>query len=176
LQVNCNEYVECYFAVAKIGAIFVPLNFRAKQKELTHMLNDSESKVLLSGERYIKMVQSMKDDLTSQPRLVSLDGKVEGMDYYEDVLAAASPDEVFTDIGDDDVTILMYTAGTTGLPKGVPLKHSAFSGYVLGNVHPGRSRPQRDQHPDRSPVPCSWHSGHDGGHLWWAHNCRDAPV
>ncbi len=136
LQVNCNQYVECYFAAAKVGAIFVPLNFRAKQKELTHMLNNSESKVLFSGERYIKMVQSMKDDLTSQPYLISLDGKVEGMDYYEDVLAAASPDEVFTDIGDDDVTILMYTAGTTGLPKGVPLKHSAFSGYVLGNVTP----------------------------------------
>ncbi len=136
LQVNCNQYVECYFAAAKVGAIFVPLNFRAKQKELTHMLNNSESKVLFSGERYIKMVQSMKDDLISQPYLISLDGKVEGMDYYEDVLAAASPDEVFTDIGDDDVTILMYTAGTTGLPKGVPLKHSAFSGYVLGNVTP----------------------------------------
>ena len=63
LQVNCNQFVEIYFAVARIGAIFVPLNFRAKEHELTHMLNNSESKVLFSGDRYIDMVNSMKANL-----------------------------------------------------------------------------------------------------------------
>ena len=136
LQVNCNQYVETYYAAAKIGAIFVPLNFRAKQEELTHMLNNSESKVLFTGDRYIEMVKSMKADLTSAPQLVSFDSKVEGMAHYDDLLANASPDEVFTDIADDDPTILMYTAGTTGLPKGVPLVHNSFGVYVLGNVTP----------------------------------------
>ncbi|MDY6910821.1 MAG: long-chain-fatty-acid--CoA ligase [Chloroflexota bacterium] len=136
LQVNCNQYVEVYYAVAKIGAIFVPLNFRAKQEELTHMLNNSESKVLFSGDRYIDLVNAMKPNLTSAPKLVSLDGKVEGMASYDELMASASADEVFTDIGDEDTTILMYTAGTTGLPKGVPLTHNSFSVYVLGNVTP----------------------------------------
>lgn len=136
LQVNCNQYVEIYFGVAKIGGIFVPLNFRAKQDELTHMLNNSESKVLFSGDRYIDMVNSMKPNLTSNTQLVSLDSKVEGMANFDDLLANASPDEPFTEIGDDDITILMYTAGTTGLPKGVPLRHSAFVVYALQNVTP----------------------------------------
>lgn len=136
LQVNCNQYVEVYFGTAKIGAIFVPLNFRAKQDELTHMLNNSESKVLFSGDRYIDMVKSMQADLTSAPQLVSLDSRVEGMASYEDLVSKASPEEVFTEIEDNDVTILMYTAGTTGLPKGVPLRHNAFVVYALQNVNP----------------------------------------
>ena len=136
LQVNCNQYVETYYAVAKIGAIFVPLNFRAKQEELTHMLNNSEAKVALVGNRYVEMVNSMRPNLTMAPKLISVDGPQEGMTYYEDILKNSSPDEVFTDISDSDTTILMYTAGTTGLPKGVPLTHNSFSVYVLGNVTP----------------------------------------
>jgi len=136
LQVNCNEYVEIYFGTAKLGAIFVPLNFRAKQNELTHMLNNSEAKVLFVGARYVDMVKAMQPDLTSHPQLVSLDGKVEGMLYYPDLLAEASAEDVFTEIADDDITILMYTAGTTGLPKGVPLRHNAFVSYALQNVTP----------------------------------------
>ncbi len=136
LQVNCNQYVETYFGVAKIGAIFVPLNFRAKQNELTHMMNNSEAKVLFAGDRYIDMVNSMKSNLTLHPKLISLDSKVEGMDNYDEILKASSADDVVTEINDNDITILMYTAGTTGLPKGVPLRHNAFAVYVMGNVSP----------------------------------------
>ena len=59
LQVNCNQHVETYFAVAKLGAIYVPLNFRAKGGELTHTLNSSEANTLLTGERYIDLVNSI---------------------------------------------------------------------------------------------------------------------
>jgi fatty-acyl-CoA synthase len=43
LQVNCPQYVEAYFAAAKIGAIFVPLNFRVKSEELADMINNAEA-------------------------------------------------------------------------------------------------------------------------------------
>jgi acyl-CoA synthetase (AMP-forming)/AMP-acid ligase II len=136
LQVNCNEYVEAYYAVAKLGAIFVPLNFRAKQNELTHMLKHSETQVLLLGKRYADMVKDMSKELPNIKHYICIEGGVEGMLDYEELLANASPDDVFTDIADDDVTILMYTAGTTGLPKGVPLPHNSFSVYMLENVNP----------------------------------------
>jgi acyl-CoA synthetase (AMP-forming)/AMP-acid ligase II len=136
LQVNCNQYVEAYYAVAKIGAIFVPLNFRAKQDELVHMLNHSESNVLFVGQRYLGMVNDMRPELPLVKHYISLDGKQEGMLDYEELLASASDEEVFTDIADEDITMLMYTAGTTGLPKGVPLIHNSFSVYLLENVTP----------------------------------------
>ena len=136
LQVNCNEYVEAYYATAKLGAIFVPLNFRAKQNELTHMLKHSEAQVLLLGKRYADMAKEMSKELPNIKHFICIEGGVEGLLDYEELLANASPEDVFTDIADDDITILMYTAGTTGLPKGVPLPHKSFSVYMLENVNP----------------------------------------
>jgi acyl-CoA synthetase (AMP-forming)/AMP-acid ligase II len=52
------------------------------------------------------------------------------------MIASSSADELFTEINDDDTTILMYTAGTTGFPKGVMLSHNSFAVYVLENVTP----------------------------------------
>ncbi|MDY6968298.1 MAG: AMP-binding protein, partial [Spirochaetota bacterium] len=136
LQVNCSQFLETYFAVAKLGAIFVPLNFRAKSDELIYMLNNSKAKILLVGSRYLDMVDKMMPDLSSVEKCISIDEKIEGKLFYDDIIESASPDDVFTEIGDDDVTVLMYTAGTTGRPKGVPLRHSGFSSYVLDNVQP----------------------------------------
>ncbi|MFC1918690.1 long-chain-fatty-acid--CoA ligase [Chloroflexota bacterium] len=136
LQVNTNQCVEVYFAVAKIGAIYVPLNFRAKGEELTYMLNSAEANTLFAGERYTDLVSSIKPDLATVKNYVSLDSPHEGMLYYEDMLALSSAEEIFTEINDDDTTILMYTAGTTGSPKGVMLTHNSFAIYVLENVTP----------------------------------------
>ncbi len=136
LMVNCNQCVEIYFAVAKIGGIYVPLNFRAKGNELTYMLNSSEANTLFVGERYIELVNSIKSDLTSVKNYISIDRQTEGVLYYEDMIMSSPDEEVFTEIGDDDTTILMYTAGTTGFPKGVMLSHNSFTLYVLENVSP----------------------------------------
>jgi len=136
LQVNCNQYVEAYYGVAKSGVIFVPLNFRAKKDELIHMLNHSETNTLLVGERYVDMVNDMRPDLPLVKHYISTDGKREGMLDYGELLATASAEEFIAEIGDEDITILMYTAGTTGLPKGVPLPHNSFSVYMLQNVNP----------------------------------------
>ncbi len=136
LQVNCNQHVEAYFAVAKLGAIWVPLNFRAKGDELAYMLNSSEANTLFVGERYIDLAGSIKPGLSSVRHFISVESDHDGMLYYEAMLASASAEEVIADIGDDDTTILMYTAGTTGFPKGVMLTHNSFAVYVLENVTP----------------------------------------
>ncbi len=136
LQVNTNQCVEVYFGMAKIGAIYVPLNFRAKGNELTYILNSSEAGTLLIGERYVDLVNSIKPDLTSVKNFISLDSQREGILYYEDLIASSPAEEVFTEIDDSDTTILMYTAGTTGFPKGVMLSHNSFAVYVLENVSP----------------------------------------
>src|SRR3972149_3106571 len=56
MQVNCNEYIESYFAAAKVDAIFVPINFRARSEELEFMLNDSGVKTIILGQRYQDML------------------------------------------------------------------------------------------------------------------------
>ena len=67
---------------------------------------------------------------------MATDQKIGGSLDYETLISSSSPGEVIAEIGDEDVTLLMYTAGTTGRPKGVPLRHSAFASYVMGNVEP----------------------------------------
>ena len=136
LHVNCNQHIETYFAVAKLGAIFVPLNFRAKSDELSYMIANAEAKTLFVGSRYLDIVNTMLPQLTTVKQCILIDSKDKNKIYYEDLLGSASSDELMSEIGDDDITILMYTAGTTGRPKGVPLKHSAFASYVLDNVDP----------------------------------------
>jgi acyl-CoA synthetase (AMP-forming)/AMP-acid ligase II len=136
LQVNCPEYVEAYFAAAKLGAIFVPLNFRAKADELSYMIDNAEVTIFFVGARYLDMVEEMLPQFSTVKSCICVDDKLDGRLYYEDLLKSSSPDEVTAEIGDDDITILMYTAGTTGRPKGVPLKHSGFVSYVLENVEP----------------------------------------
>jgi acyl-CoA synthetase (AMP-forming)/AMP-acid ligase II len=136
LQVNCPQYIEAYFAAAKIGAIFVPLNFRATSEELIYMIGNAEATALLTGARYFDMVKGMQPQLPSVKNCICVDEPKDEIPYYEDLIKSAGSEEATADVGDDDVTILMYTAGTTGRPKGVPLTHSGFVSYILGNVEP----------------------------------------
>jgi acyl-CoA synthetase (AMP-forming)/AMP-acid ligase II len=136
LEVNCNHYIETYFAAAQLGAIFVPLNFRAKPDELSYMISNAEAKVLFIGSRYRDMIKQMLPQLPTVENVVSLNDDDGGNLYYEELLRSSTPEDFLTEIDDDDLTILMYTAGTTGRPKGVPLKHSGFAAYALDNVEP----------------------------------------
>jgi len=136
LQVNCNQCVETYFAVAKTGAIYMPLNFRAKGNELSYILNTAEATTLLAGERYIPLINSIRPELKYLKHLISIENKHDDMLYYEDMISSSPADEVVTEIDDDDTTMLMYTAGTTGFPKGVMLSHNSFAVYMLENVTP----------------------------------------
>src|SRR3989304_8740117 len=73
LQVNCNQYVEAYYGVARLGAIFVPLNFRAKGDELEYMLANSEANALFVGERYVDLVNSVRPNLNSVKHFICIE-------------------------------------------------------------------------------------------------------
>lgn len=134
LSVNCNQFVEAYFATAKLGGIFVPLNYRAKAEELRYMLECAGIEVLFVGERYLDLIRSIQRDLPKVRRLVSIEGG--GEDCYEALLQSESTAERASDADEEDTTILLFTSGTTGRPKAVPLRHSAFVEYALENVEP----------------------------------------
>ena len=143
LQVNCNQCVETYFAVAKMGAIYLPLNFRAKEKELAYMLDTAEATTILIGDRYIPMIKAIQPEVKSLKNLISIEKKYDDLLYYEDIVQSSPADEVVAEIDEKDTTILMYTAGTTGFPKGVMLSHQSFSSYMLENVSP--ANPESDE-------------------------------
>src|SRR6266508_6659094 len=86
MALNSMEYVEVYYAGAKLGAVFVPLNSRAKQEELAYMCNNSETKVLFVGERYLELAAKIGPDLETVAHTVCIDGRPEGIRNYEDLV------------------------------------------------------------------------------------------
>ncbi|MDP6347587.1 MAG: long-chain-fatty-acid--CoA ligase [Dehalococcoidia bacterium] len=136
MDVNCSQFVETYFGVARLGAIFVPLNYRARQDELSYLLQHAEASVVIVGERYVDLVNLARAEAPGVKHIIALGKAQSGMLSYEDIVSAASDDEVFPDVGPEDVTLLLYTAGTTGRPKGVPLTHGSFESYMAENVSP----------------------------------------
>lgn len=134
LQVNTDQYIETYFATAMLDAVFVPMNFRSRADELTYMLNDSTPKVLFAGTRYADLVRSFSRDLTSVKHFVSMDGEVDGWLGYDDLVNVQANAERYPTAEDQDLTVLMFTSGTTGSPKGVMLSHDSFSSYIMNAV------------------------------------------
>jgi acyl-CoA synthetase (AMP-forming)/AMP-acid ligase II len=134
LQTNTHRYVEAYFATAQLGGVFIPVNYRAKPPELQHMLGAGEVEILFVGERYRGLVERMRHALPRLRLLVGFDGPA-GVDHdFETWVAASEPSFDEADIDEDDTSILMYTSGTTSLPKGVMLRYADFSAYVTANV------------------------------------------
>ncbi|MDP2950105.1 MAG: AMP-binding protein, partial [Chloroflexota bacterium] len=119
-----NEYLEAYFALAKIGAIAVPLNFRLHADEISYIVNNADASAFILGAPFIDTIRGIQKDLPLIRQYVSVtDAPVEEMLHYETLLAEGSPDEPAVLVEEDDPAFIMYTAGTTGRPKGAVLTH-----------------------------------------------------
>ena len=142
LQTNSNDYVATYFATALVGGVFVPVNYRAKPPELEHMLGTAKTKVLLVGDRYVSLVNDLKPKLPTIETMVAMETEQPGMRHFRGLVDAAEPFCEEVSVDDDQTTILMYTSGTTSLPKGVMLTHNEFTAYVCNSVEMADGTPR----------------------------------
>ena len=144
LLYNSNTYIEAFFALSKIGAILVPLNFRLAGPELEFILNDSGSETLIFDEAFIEEVTSIKSNISIMERNYICVGRTtpSWTINYEKGIEKESSGEVETDgsIGGEDPHIIMYTSGTTGLPKGAILSHrKTFFNVLNADIYYGLS-------------------------------------
>ncbi|MDP3768312.1 MAG: long-chain-fatty-acid--CoA ligase, partial [Dehalococcoidia bacterium] len=152
MAVNSPQYVETYYACAKLGATFVPLNYRAKREELDYMVNASESQLLFVGERYLDLVGELRPKFGGVREYICYDpstslragSSAQDMHAYDELLAGAPDHELFVDIDENDASILIYTSGTTALPKGVVLTYLTLSVYVTNTMNPADPTAERD--------------------------------
>ncbi|MEF2096887.1 fatty acid--CoA ligase [Bacillus sp. CFBP9009] len=116
---NNEELATSFFACAKIGAIFNPINFRLMPEELAFILNDAAPKVVLFEHELEANVAAVEKRF-SETAFWYIDDDVPGYAKgYRQKMASISskPEEV--DVHEDDIYAIMYTSGTTGRPKGV---------------------------------------------------------
>jgi acyl-CoA synthetase (AMP-forming)/AMP-acid ligase II len=132
LSENTNKYLEIYFAASKMGISVTPLNFRLADEEITHIVRDSESTVFLVGDGYEDRASSLQKTLGNIKLWIAMDSKPDGFESYEDMIARASAVDPGLAPDENEMAILMYTGGTTGLPKGVMMSHRGLMSAVIG--------------------------------------------
>jgi acyl-CoA synthetase (AMP-forming)/AMP-acid ligase II len=134
LMMNGPEYFECFFGLAKVGLVVVPLNWRLTVPELTFILKDSGVSLLIYGAEFAgaaKELSNKADEDTDIRHWLEVDRAGQGASAahdYDELLSTASEAEPKIAASGDDLLYVMYTSGTTGLPKGVMHSHNTQAG------------------------------------------------
>lgn len=126
---NGAPFVVLTFAVARLGAVSVPLSPRDQMPGILHALTNSESRLLVVESALAGTIPAQADTPHLQTR-ISI-GQADGFTPY-DSLRAAEPHTTPAPVDEDDIATILYTSGTTGVPKGAVLTglgmiHSATS-------------------------------------------------
>ena len=132
---NSVAYLDLFYGLAKIGAIFAPLNWRLVSRELSYIVNDCQPRVLICGPEFTDLLAEMRPQI-DVAQYIGLEGaKIEGAPSYEDELAAASKAEPpRPPLKADDTYAILYTSGTTGQPKGATIPHRQILWNAINTV------------------------------------------
>lgn len=135
LQTNTPEAIVAMYAAATIGAIFVPLNYRARVAELAYMLGLAKPQLLLAGDRYLDIAREANSARGGSAQVVALGMHPDGAPCLE-ALAEGADEATPEDVGDDDLAVLLFTSGTTAAPKAVMLAHADLVSFVFATTDP----------------------------------------
>ena len=129
LMMNCHEYVTTFFAVAKIGAVIVPLNWRLVADELEFIVKDAGAVALVAGNEFDASVNELQSrgnrtDVKHWIRVGAADTAPAFATVFDSLVDQQKTVEPVVTAFNDDLLYIMYTSGTTGLPKGVMHTHN----------------------------------------------------
>ena len=125
LLANCPEIPEIYYAVQKIGAVAVPLNFKLIGREVGYLVNASGAAALFFDARFTSAVEEAAREFDHPVRLFSLGGPASLGSDGEALLARCSADEPALFHNGGALSRIQFTGGSTGLPKGAARTHRA---------------------------------------------------
>jgi len=140
---NCNEYLEAQFGTFKASCCPINVNYRYTEAELIYLFENSDSEAVFFETRFGPRLRAIRDRLPKLKLFVDIpDGTAGCIDDavdYETLIRSHAPAPRETRSEDD--LYMLYTGGTTGMPKGVLLRHGDFSRGFAERSAAGRQLP-----------------------------------
>jgi len=126
VALNSDNYVAIFFALARLGAILVPVNPDLHSNDITYILRHAAVVGVFCESSSHRKTESVLESLESTPWLILMEGDSGGVACLDDLVRAAIPGELPSPGSSDDTCLILYTSGTTGFPKGVMHRQQSF--------------------------------------------------
>ena len=132
---NSPEFVVAYYGILKAGGTVVPTNPLYKVGELNHHISDSGAVVIITDREHYPLVEAIRDRTRLQIVAMIDAQDIAGAVSFSEIMAHYPPKPLETNIRpEEDVAAIVYTGGTTGLPKGVMLTHYNLVANAIQNA------------------------------------------
>ncbi len=117
LMANDDEFMDVFWAAHRTGLYFTPLNWHVKADEVEYILDNSDARVLIAHARFADVATAAYAGNSNLLKCISVGGEIPGFSTLEEELDAIAPDAL---LGEEfEGTLMLYSSGTTGRPKGV---------------------------------------------------------
>ncbi len=134
LQNNSMEWLITYYAIIRLGATVVPLNFRFEGPDILFSAGVCKPKVFILGSEFLKVVQPIREKLKTVGTYICVgEDPPADMIEFQSVRAYEDAADVMVDVPDDHYLAMMFTSGTTGQPKPVIHTHGSIRNTAIGN-------------------------------------------
>lgn len=134
LSHNRAEYITLFFALSRLGAILVPLNFRLAPAEFIYFLEDATPRAIFFDRDHLGAIAALKGNVQLPHYVCFDDDAAHGRSLPGAWQSLATDPPPAVEIGPDDPQLIIYTSGTTGLPKGVILTHAMITWNAVNTV------------------------------------------
>ena len=131
---NSPDLLYLFFACARLGAMFLPLNWRLAVPEISYILSDATVSVLVSDEEFKSQSEELQDTVP-EGKLVASDFEADNWQSLQKDIATSEGDDSNLHVTLETPFLLVYTSGTTGRPKGAVLTQHGIQTNALNSLH-----------------------------------------
>ena len=143
---NSIEFMIIWFGIAKSGITMVPMNLMLKGREVSFIINHSESKVFIVEDKFLSAMKDVIGDMKGVEKYIYINSMGQGnppegmIDFHELMAQKESVEEPLVEVDSENIAQLAYTSGTEAMPKGVMLTNRGLISQYVSSIVDGELR------------------------------------